>query len=136
MMKLFHPDMPGSSYSDAIPELTEIEFEIKNRIRQHIDILAEQIGERNIWNYKALEESAVFIQSVFKNSNHEVTAQNYTAEGKLVKNLEIELKGTSLSDETIVIGAHYDTVLGTPGADDNASGTCAVMEAARLLAPF
>jgi len=133
MWKLFQTDMPGSSYSGPFPELTEIEREVKHRIIKHIDVLAGQIGERNIWNYKALEESVEFIESVFDNLNHEVTTQNYAVEGKVVKNLEIELKGSSLAEEIIVIGAHYDTVFGTPGADDNASGVATLFETARLL---
>ena len=133
MWKLFQIDMPGFSYSGPLPDLTEIESEIKNRITQHINSLAGEIGERNIWNYKALEASVDLIESVFKNLNHPVETQNYTVEGKLVKNLAIELKGTSLSEEIVIVGAHYDTVLGTPGADDNASGVAALIEIARLL---
>jgi Zn-dependent M28 family amino/carboxypeptidase len=133
MWKLFKTDMPGSSYSGTLPLLTDIEIEIKNRIKEHIDFLTGQIGERNIWTYKALEATAEFIESFFKNLNHKDEAQNYTAEGKLLKNLEIEFKGTSLSDEIVVIGAHYDTVLGTVGADDNTSGVAALFEIARLL---
>lgn len=37
------------------------------------------------------------------------------------------------SDEIIVIGAHYDTAHGFPGADDNASGVAGLIELARLL---
>ena len=31
-----------------------------------------------------------------------------------------------------ILGAHYDTVAGTPGADDNASGVAVLLEVARL----
>jgi Zn-dependent M28 family amino/carboxypeptidase len=133
MWKLFQIDMPGCSYSGSLPDLTEIESEIKNRITQHIDNLAGQIGERNIWNFKALEASADLINLVFQNLNHKVETQNHTVEGKITKNLEIELTGTTLADEIVIVGAHYDTVLGTVGANDNASGVTALFEIARLL---
>ena len=35
--------------------------------------------------------------------------------------------------ETIIIGAHYDTILDTPGADDNASGVAVLLEMCRAL---
>ena len=35
--------------------------------------------------------------------------------------------------KNIIIGAHYDTVSGSPGADDNASGIAALLECARVL---
>jgi hypothetical protein len=44
--------------------------------------------------------------------------------------------GTSEPSRHVIICAHYDAVTETPGADDNASGTAAVLEAARVLAPY
>ncbi|MEE9443415.1 MAG: M28 family peptidase [candidate division Zixibacteria bacterium] len=41
--------------------------------------------------------------------------------------------GTVYPDKHIVIGAHYDAVAGSPGADDNGSGTVGVIEFARIL---
>ncbi len=43
-------------------------------------------------------------------------------------------RGTSRPDEIVVVGAHYDSVPGSPGANDNASGVAAVLEAARVVA--
>jgi len=42
--------------------------------------------------------------------------------------------GTTLAGERVVLGAHYDHLVGCPGADDNASGVAAVLEIARALA--
>ncbi len=56
-------------------------------------------------------------------------------------NVVAELPGSTASEEVVVIGAHYDSVnwqgnpgSAAPGADDNASGTAVVLEAARVLA--
>jgi hypothetical protein len=38
------------------------------------------------------------------------------------------------SDIKVLVGAHYDSVPGTPGADDNASGVAALLECARITA--
>lgn len=46
-------------------------------------------------------------------------------------NVWVEIPGTSRADEIVVVGGHYDTVLGTPGADDNASGTAGTLEVMR-----
>lgn len=48
-------------------------------------------------------------------------------------NVAVEMPATEPSEQTIVIGAHYDSVKGSPGADDNASGTYAVIELARRI---
>jgi Zn-dependent M28 family amino/carboxypeptidase len=58
--------------------------------------------------------------------------QNYKAYGQTVSNIIAEKRGSN--PETIVIGAHYDTVPGSPGADDNASAVAGLLELARLMA--
>lgn len=48
-------------------------------------------------------------------------------------NYYVEIPGVETPNEVIVVGAHFDSVPGTPGADDNASGTAAALEIARVL---
>ena len=48
-------------------------------------------------------------------------------------NLILELPGSDRTASPIIIGAHYDTVPGSPGADDNASGVAVLLELARVL---
>jgi Zn-dependent M28 family amino/carboxypeptidase len=48
-------------------------------------------------------------------------------------NVFVELPATTGSDRTVIVGAHYDTVPGSPGASDNGSGTVAVLAIARYL---
>jgi Zn-dependent M28 family amino/carboxypeptidase len=62
-----------------------------------------------------------------------VVVQDFIVEGKIVKNLEVEIMGKSLSKEIVIVGAHYDSVIGCPGANDNATGVAAVLEIARIL---
>ena len=49
-----------------------------------------------------------------------------------MRNIEVEIKGATRAQEIIVVGAHYDSVMGAPGANDNGSGVAAVLELARL----
>jgi Zn-dependent M28 family amino/carboxypeptidase len=53
--------------------------------------------------------------------------------GQTHRNLILNLPSTS-SRPPILIGAHYDTVPGSPGADDNGTGIAVLLELARLLA--
>jgi len=49
------------------------------------------------------------------------------------RNVIVDIYGSKVRDRIIVIGAHYDTVPMTPGADDNASGIAALLEIARAF---
>ena len=51
----------------------------------------------------------------------------------MVANLEAQLLGSEKSEAAVVVGSHYDSVGGTVGANDNASGVAATLELARLL---
>ena len=53
----------------------------------------------------------------------------------LSQNVVAELPGTDPEAGLIVLGGHHDTQAGSVGADDNASGVAAILEAARVLAP-
>ena len=74
-------------------------------------------------SHKSLEEAG-----------YAVSVQPFTSRGLTVNNLDAALPGHSAADEIIVAGAHYDSVVGSPGANDNASGVAALLELARLLA--
>ena len=61
-----------------------------------------------------------------------MTEQEYKAYGIHCKNLEINLIGSRRPEEIILVGAHYDSVSGAPGANDNGSGIAAMLELSRL----
>ncbi len=126
--------MPNSSYSGPFEPLSEEEAAVRGRLEQHVRMLADEIGERNIWHEEGLEASVNYMQTILRDSGYDVGIQEYAVQGIPVKNLEVELTGASLPGEIVVVGAHYDSVLGTPGANDNASGVAGVLEIARLLA--
>src|SRR5207237_8642803 len=113
---------PGHSFSGPPPPLTPEEEELRQRLATHVCVLASDIGERNVWRADALEAAAQYVEERFRDVGYEVHAQPFEVEGRTVKNLEAPLAGTSLDAEIVVVGAHYDTVQGSPGADDNASG--------------
>ena len=97
-------------------------------------MLAGTIGERNVWEHAALEQAAQYIADLFRSADHSVTLQPYRAAGKPVANIEAVLPGTSKANEIVVVGAHYDSVRGSPGADDNATGVAALLDLGRRFA--
>lgn len=125
--------MPNSSYSGQLKPLSESELLLKDYLKKHVYMLAEQIGERNIWHYNELNDSASYIETTLAELGYDVAKQEYKVENKILKNIEAELVGTSKPEEIIIVGAHYDSVIGSTGANDNASGVAAVLEIARLL---
>lgn len=127
-------DMPGTSHTGALAPLTAEEREIEARLARHVDALAGVIGERNVWRQAQLEAAAVYIAGTLRQLGYTVRSQPYVAAGRAVRNLEAELPGRERAGEIVLIGAHYDTVGGSPGANDNASGVAALLEIARLLA--
>jgi len=54
--------------------------------------------------------------------------------GQVCENIEVEVKGTTKPEEIILVGAHYDSVKGSPGANDNATGVAAVLVLSKILA--
>lgn len=125
--------MPGRSYSGTLPPLGEDEAEIQRRLERHVAVLAGQIGERNMSRPAALAASAEYLEQALRGLGYGVASQELALESTTVRNLEAERRGTSRADEIVLLGAHYDSVIGCPGANDNATGVAGVLEIARLL---
>jgi len=125
--------MPGRSHSGPLPPLTAGEADLQRRLREHVRILAAEIGERNIWEPQALAAAAAYLEGQFVSAGYAVRSQNYTVAGKEARNLGVEIPGGDLAGEIVLVGAHYDSIIGSPGANDNASGVAALLELARLL---
>jgi len=103
---------------------------IENLYR-HVEHLSIKIGDRHLWKEYSLSTAADYIESRFEEMGYGVRRQVYTCYGKEVSNLITKKSG--IGEGTVVIGAHYDTVPGTPGADDNASAVAGLLSLARLL---
>ena len=60
-------------------------------------------------------------------------SQSYELDGVPSKNLWVQINGTKQPDEIVLLGAHYDSVMGSPGANDNASGVAALLEISGIM---
>ncbi|MBP7901414.1 MAG: M28 family peptidase [Spirochaetes bacterium] len=100
--------------------------------KRHISELSEKIGERSLSNHDNLNAAADYISETFKSFGLKVCEDVYTVEGKNVRNIYAEIPGAKTKD-IILIGAHYDTVENSRGANDNASGISALLEICRMM---
>jgi hypothetical protein len=125
--------MPGHPGDDDLAPLTDRERVLEGRLRAHVLALATHIGERNVFLPERLEEAARFLEATLTEIGHRVEPQVFECRGERVRNLEVARKGVSRPEEILVVGAHYDSVLGCPGANDNGSGVAALLELSRRL---
>ena len=104
------------------------------RLRTHVQHLAGGIGERNSMRYASLEAARLYIEQGFRQAGYEIQNDTYEVAGRAYRNVVAERRGSDQG--VVIIGAHYDTAPGTPGADDNASAVGVLLELARSLRDF
>lgn len=126
--------MPGKTHTGPLPPLTADEARIRDRLATHVQTLAGDIGERNLERYPALLEAAGYIERTFADLGYAPGDEPFESHGRPVRNIVAEKRGDSAAAGIVIVGAHYDTVPGSPGANDNGSGVAALLELARLLA--
>ena len=125
--------MPGQSYQGQLPPLEEEEITLQNLLQQDVKKLATEIGMRNASQYAQLNAAKDFLETALAEAGYEVKLQEYKIGDKSYYNIETEHTGTGKPEEIIVIGGHYDSVFGSIGANDNATGAAATLELARLF---
>ena len=124
--------MPGRSFRGSAPPLDAAQLARRDALHRDLTHIAGTIGERNVIVAKRYEEAAAFIEESLREAGFATTRQTFMVEGVACANIEAELRGTG--DGIVIIGAHYDTVDGSPGADDNGSGVAALLTLARTFA--
>jgi hypothetical protein len=127
--------MPGQSHHGALPPLTPEEEKLAARLRADVTALVGENSDRSQRSAGTLERSGALIESSLRDDGLRVTRLPYSSDGVTVANLEGVLEGGAKAKEVVVVGAHYDTAAGGPGADDDASGVAAMLAIARALSP-
>ncbi|RLF47212.1 MAG: Zn-dependent exopeptidase M28 [Thermoplasmata archaeon] len=104
-------------------------------LREYIQTL-QDFGPR-VTESEACRQAAEYIISQFEEYGLVVREDNWTYHGYEDINIEATIPGQNeSSDEIYIVCAHYDSVPGSPGADDNGSGTAAVLAAAKVLSKY
>lgn len=129
---LWMTSVPGRSHRGPLPPLTAGETELAARLEAHVRAVA---GEpHNLDHPEALERSALHVDTALAALGYHTQSQVFTAAGRKARNIEAVIEPRERGSRTLVVGAHYDSWLDAPGANDNGSGTAAVLELAHLLA--
>jgi Zn-dependent M28 family amino/carboxypeptidase len=103
-------------------------------LRGHVETLAGEIGPRCDTQPEARARSAEYIRAQLASARLAVEMQSYGPPERGFVNVSVEPRDGPEAAQ-LVIGAHYDTVCETPGADDNASGVAVLIEVARMMGP-
>jgi len=115
-----------------IMRLPSTERDLAGRLESDVRILAEKIGERNMHTPGSMEKTTSWIEKRMKEAGYDPERHNYRIggiryAGYTADNLIAEVPGTENSEKIVVIGAHYDSVFGSPGANDNASAVAVLL---------
>ena len=123
--------MPGKNISSTAP-LSPEDIDLRAELKSDVQTLAGEIGERNMTRYTQLNAAADFIEDSFSRAGLHPRRDSYEVRRQACHNIEAEIPGTR--SNVVLIGAHYDSVFGSPGANDNGSGVAALLALARRFA--
>ncbi len=106
--------------------------EVEKALRRHLQVLTLEIGERSVLTPKGHAQAASYIAETLQAQGLRVREEPYPYENTTVANILAET-GHENPRRRYVVGAHYDSLVGTVGADDNASAVAVLLETARLV---
>ena len=83
--------------------------------------------------YPGLVESAQYLEKEFLKLGLKINENEFQWHGKSYRNIVADKTGNSFPNRVLILGAHYDTVPDSRGADDNASAVSVLLELARTI---
>jgi Zn-dependent M28 family amino/carboxypeptidase len=103
--------------------------EIRQHLEAHLRFLSVTLGDRSIYLPAKLKAAEDYVYQSFAAMGYAPRRQTFIYMKEKVSNV---IAGDEDPDGYYILGAHFDTVSGTPGADDNASAVAVLLEVARL----
>ena len=103
------------------------------RLQDHLRMLTQTIGERSVRFPGSLKKTEKYIESFYRGLGVSVHSEPYSYGNLTVANVVGEISFSANPAKRYLLGAHYDSVAGTVGADDNASAIAVQLETARNL---
>jgi hypothetical protein len=129
--------MPGQSYRGPLAALTEQQVALREALKTDVTQFATKIGERNaVRKLAALNRAADYIQQRWNAAGQKAQIAEFTSRGVKCRNIWCQRKGTRKPEEIVLIGAHYDSAIGSPAANDNGSGIAALLCLGKEFAEF
>ena len=107
--------------------------ETSDQLKAHLKALTVTIGERSVRFPENLNKTVEYIHSFYKEIGLQAWSEPYDYQGFEVANVVTEISSGPNPARRYLLGAHYDSVAGTVGADDNASAVAVQLETARYL---
>jgi Zn-dependent M28 family amino/carboxypeptidase len=101
------------------------------RLKNHVRIMTREMAPRNFQHFENMEKTADYIHEKFDGAGARISELSYEINGKTFR-IVSGFFGPE-TKERLIVGAHYDAVPGSPGADDNASGVAGLLEMATIL---
>jgi hypothetical protein len=98
-----------------------------------VEFMSVTIGERNPDHYKELARCADWVREKWKSQGYAVGEQTFQIDGRDYANLEVEIPGGKAASQIVLVSAQYDTLPGSPGANNNASGMAVLLKLSELL---
>lgn len=109
---------------------TPRETQLAEELEHDVNELAVSIGERNPGRKWEFASASDYLAGELEGAGYTLDRQGYEVDGVTAQNLGVEITGSKLPDEIVVVGAHYDSASGSPGAND-ATGSAAILALAR-----
>jgi len=125
-----HKSFEATAFNNKMIDLHSTEKNLKI----HLETLTRTIGERSVATLWNLEKSAEYIESFHRQIGLDPRRETYPYRSGNVANIVADLNFSVAERKIFLLGAHYDSVKGTVGADDNASAVAVQLEVARVLA--
>lgn len=125
------PGTAASREADSRPHA----LTTSQRLERDVRWLVGSFPGRNSGDWAMLNAAGEALAARFESMGYAVRLEEVPAgEGASAFNVIAERRGSTLPEEVVVVGAHYDSEVGTPGADDNASGVAVLLELAARFA--
>ncbi len=102
--------------------------EIRANLTAHLKYLSVELGDRSVYHPQNLQAAEHYVHQAFLDMGYQPRRQTFIYQRLEVSNI---IAGEQHAGGYYILGAHFDTVAGTPGADDNASGVAVLLEVAR-----
>ncbi|MDQ1832590.1 M28 family peptidase [Massilia scottii] len=134
MSTLFNTTVAVAAAALIGPASAAPQADLPARLAGHVRQIAS--SEHNTGTPAALEKAALYLEATLAAQGYAVRRDEYTYDGHRVRNLEVSIANIAPGkqpERIYIVGAHYDSAPGTPGANDNGSGSAAVVELARLF---
>jgi Peptidase family M28/Carboxypeptidase regulatory-like domain len=97
------------------------------------------IKTRNSFSKEPIQKAAQYLHEFYQGRGLDVSYDKFDFFGRVLSNVVAEKKGELYPERIYLVTSHYDNAPGgdlAPGADDNASGTVAVMLSAEILSRY